>query len=66
VEKTISVFLINGVRLTGTIESFDAFTVLLKDTTEPERGRQLGYRKLAATIVPTREGESSYGGDGWS
>lgn len=59
----ISVFLINGVRLTGTIEFFDAFTVLLRDSAQPERGQQLIYKKMVATMVPTRERESSTGGD---
>lgn len=58
-----SVFLINGIRLTGTIESFDTFTVLVKDAAKPERGRQLVYKKMVATMVPTRERESSSGGD---
>ncbi len=44
------IFLMNGVRLKGTIKSFDNFVVLLKDTSQ-----QLIYKHAISTIVPDRD-----------
>ncbi len=45
----VSVFLINGIKLTGQVESFDQFVVLLKSSVS-----QLVYKHAISTIVPTR------------
>ena len=45
----VSVFLVNGIKLTGQVESFDQFVVLLKNSVS-----QLVYKHAISTIVPTR------------
>lgn len=45
----VSVFLVNGIKLTGQVESFDQFVVLLKNTVS-----QLVYKHAISTIVPAR------------
>ena len=45
----VSVFLINGIKLTGQVESFDQFVVLLKNSVS-----QLVYKHAISTIVPAR------------
>ena len=46
----ITVFLMNGVRLKGTIKAFDSFVVLLKDAAQ-----HLIYKYAISTIVPDRD-----------
>ncbi|MBI5140706.1 MAG: RNA chaperone Hfq [Nitrospirae bacterium] len=46
----MTMFLMNGVRLKGTIKAFDSFVVLLKDATQ-----QLVYKHAISTIVPDRD-----------
>src|SRR5258708_981829 len=43
----VSVYLMNGIRLIGRIESFDAYALLLKSDTT-----QLVYKRAIATIMP--------------
>ena len=45
----VSIFLVNGIKLTGQIESFDQFAVLLKNSVN-----QLVYKHAISTIVPMR------------
>lgn len=45
----ISIYLVNGIKLQGHIESFDQFVVLLKNTVS-----QMVYKHAISTIVPTR------------
>ncbi len=45
----VSVFLVNGIKLTGHVESFDQFVVLLKNSVG-----QLVYKHAISTIVPAR------------
>jgi len=45
----VSIFLVNGIRLLGHIESFDLYVVLLKNTTS-----QLVYKHAISTVVPDR------------
>ncbi len=47
---SLTIFLMNGVRLKGVIKSFDNFVVLLKDTSQ-----QLIYKHAISTIVPERD-----------
>ena len=45
----VSIFLVNGIKLQGTVESFDQFVVLLKNTVS-----QMVYKHAISTIVPAR------------
>lgn len=45
----VSVYLVNGIKLQGTIDSFDQFVVLLKNSVN-----QMVYKHAISTIVPTR------------
>ena len=68
----VSVYLVNGIKLQGTIESFDQFVVLLRSTVS-----QMVYKHAISTVVPARnvrvgpgvgasqpEGEDEAGQDG--
>ena len=46
----VSIYLRNGIKLQGQIDSFDNFVVLLKNNVS-----QLVYKHAISTIVPTRE-----------
>ncbi|MBQ8708623.1 MAG: RNA chaperone Hfq [Succinivibrionaceae bacterium] len=46
----VSIFLVNGIKLQGFVESFDQFVVLLKNNV----CQQLVYKHAISTIVPTR------------
>ena len=49
-EKTpVSIFLVNGIKLQGQIESFDQFVILLKNTVS-----QMVYKHAISTVVPSR------------
>ena len=45
----VSIYLVNGIKLQGQVESFDQFVVLLKNSVS-----QLVYKHAISTIVPTR------------
>jgi host factor-I protein len=45
----VSVFLINGIRLAGQIQSFDQYSIRLEGPTP-----QLVLKRVVATIVPVR------------
>ncbi|BCE01722.1 RNA chaperone Hfq [Marinicellulosiphila megalodicopiae] len=45
----VSIFLVNGIKLQGQIESFDQFVILLKNTIS-----QMVYKHAISTIVPAR------------
>lgn len=61
----VSVYLVNGIKLQGQIESFDQFVVLLKSAVS-----QMVYKHAISTIVPARqvrlqiEGDDPTGEDG--
>lgn len=46
---SVSIYLVNGIKLQGHIESFDQFVVLLKNSVS-----QMVYKHAISTIVPTR------------
>ena len=48
---TVSVFLVNGIRLSGLIQSFDQYAIRLQGTTP-----QLVLKRVVATVVPERGG----------
>ncbi|MDY0663325.1 RNA chaperone Hfq [Pasteurella multocida] len=45
----VSIYLVNGIKLQGQIESFDQFVILLKNTVN-----QMVYKHAISTIVPAR------------
>ncbi len=45
----VSIYLVNGIKLTGQIDSFDQFVVLLRNTVN-----QMVYKHAISTIVPTK------------
>ncbi len=45
----VSIYLVNGIKLQGQIESFDQFVVLLKNAVS-----QMVYKHAISTIVPAR------------
>lgn len=53
----VSVFLVNGIRLQGQIESFDQFVVLLRNSVS-----QMIYKHAISTIVPARTVRIPFGG----
>lgn len=64
----VSIYLVNGIKLQGQIESFDQFVVLLKNTVS-----QMVYKHAISTVVPSRipnnyhptaSGEEEEGGAG--
>jgi host factor-I protein len=46
----VSIFLVNGTRLKGTIKGFDNFVVILKQNTQ-----QLIYKHAISTISPDKD-----------
>ncbi len=55
----VSVYLVNGIKLQGTIDSFDQFVVLLKNSVN-----QMVYKHAISTVVPTRNIRLPVDGDG--
>src|SRR6188768_3593001 len=51
----VSIYLVNGIKLQGVIESFDQFVVLLKNTVS-----QMVYKHAISTIVPARNVTSPF------
>jgi host factor-I protein len=45
----VSIFLMNGIKLQGQIDSFDQFVILLKNSVN-----QMIYKHAISTIVPAR------------
>jgi host factor-I protein len=46
----VSMYLVNGIRLLGQIESFDRYVVILRST-----NNQLVYKQAISTVVPSVE-----------
>ncbi|MCG5535825.1 RNA chaperone Hfq [Ectothiorhodospira mobilis] len=55
----VSIYLVNGIKLQGQIDSFDQFVVLLKNSVS-----QMVYKHAISTIVPSRPVKLSMGEDG--
>ena len=58
----VAIYLVNGIKLQGTVESFDQFVVLLRNQVS-----QLVYKHAISTVVPSRNvkiGNGSEDGDG--
>ena len=45
----VAIFLVNGIKLQGQVESFDQFVILLKNTVS-----QMVYKHAISTVVPSR------------
>ena len=45
----VSVYLVNGIKLQGRIESFDQFVILLRNSVS-----QMVYKHAISTVVPSR------------
>ncbi len=54
----VSVYLVNGIKLQGQIESFDQYVVLLRNTVT-----QMVYKHAISTIVPGRAVSITGNGD---
>ncbi len=54
----VSIYLVNGIKLQGQIESFDQFVVLLKNSVS-----QMIYKHAISTVVPSRQVKMSIEGD---
>ncbi|CAM4038817.1 RNA chaperone Hfq [Pseudoalteromonas byunsanensis] len=59
----VSIFLVNGIKLQGKIQSFDQFVILLENTVN-----QMVYKHAISTVVPARavnfqSAQGSEGGD---
>jgi host factor-I protein len=54
----VSIYLVNGIKLQGQIESFDQFVVLLRNSVS-----QMVYKHAISTIVPARPVKLSSGDD---
>ena len=50
----VSIYLINGIKLQGTVDSFDQFVIVLKSSVN-----QMVYKHAISTVVPTRNVEIS-------
>ena len=54
----VSVYLVNGIKLQGTIDSFDQFVVLLNNSVS-----QMVYKHAISTVVPSRAVRVEHGDD---
>lgn len=55
----VAIYLVNGIKLQGQIESFDNFVVLLKNSVS-----QMIYKHAISTVVPARNVEYQADEDG--
>lgn len=54
----VAIFLVNGIKLQGQIESFDQFVVVLRNAVS-----QMIYKHAISTIVPQRAVRLDFGGE---
>jgi host factor-I protein len=57
----VSIYLVNGIKLQGQVESFDPFVVLLRNTVS-----QMIYKHAISTIVPSRAVRIPYDTPGYA
>jgi host factor-I protein len=57
----VSIYLVNGIKLQGQIDSFDQFVVLLKNSVS-----QMVYKHAISTIVPARNVKLTHSDDSGS
>jgi host factor-I protein len=46
----VSIFLVNGIKLQGRVDSFDQYVIMLKNTIN-----QMVYKHAISTIVPSKQ-----------
>ena len=51
----VSIYLVNGIKLQGQIDSFDQYVILLKNTVT-----QMVYKHAISTVVPTKTFTTSF------
>ncbi len=54
----VAIYLVNGIKLQGTVESFDQFVVLLRNQVS-----QMVYKHAISTVVPSRNVRIANGHD---
>ena len=54
----VSIYLTNGIKLQGTVDSFDQFVIVLKSSVN-----QMVYKHAISTVVPSRNVETSVGSE---
>lgn len=52
----VSIYLVNGIKLQGKVDSFDQYVIILKNTVS-----QMVYKHAISTIVPARQVRLSHG-----
>ena len=57
----VSIYLVNGIKLQGQIESFDQFVILLRNSVS-----QMVYKHAVSTVVPSRNVRLPQSGSGGS
>lgn len=55
----VSIYLVNGIKLQGKIDSFDQYVIILKNTVS-----QMVYKHAISTIVPARQVRLPHGQEG--
>ncbi|MDD2767178.1 MAG: RNA chaperone Hfq [Methylococcus sp.] len=55
----VSIYLVNGIKLQGKVDSFDQYVIMLKNTVS-----QMVYKHAISTIVPGRPVRVPHAGDG--
>jgi host factor-I protein len=55
----VAIYLVNGIKLQGTVESFDQFVVLLRNQVS-----QMVYKHAISTVVPSRNVRLGNGHEG--
>ncbi|MEO8780033.1 MAG: RNA chaperone Hfq [Rhodanobacter sp.] len=55
----VAIYLVNGIKLQGTVESFDQFVVLLRNQVS-----QMVYKHAISTVVPSRNVRIANGHEG--
>lgn len=55
----VSIYLVNGIKLQGKVDSFDQYVIILKNTVS-----QMVYKHAISTIVPARQVRISHGPEG--
>jgi host factor-I protein len=54
----VSIYLVNGIKLQGKVDSFDQYVIILKNTVS-----QMVYKHAISTIVPARQVRLTHGPD---
>ena len=54
----VSIYLVNGIKLQGQVESFDQFVIVLRNNVN-----QMIYKHAVSTVVPSKAVRFDYDGD---